>query len=276
MRLLILILAGFLGQACSHVFYQPSARHYVDPAKFNLKYEDVYFRAEDGTRLHGWFFPARSGTVKGTVVQFHGNAQNISTHFYSLVWLLDRGYNLFTFDYRGYAKSEGRPSQTGIYLDALAAIDRAHAFHRERGGGKFVIYGQSTGGAISLRALPDWKERDRVDLVVMDSAFSSYQAIAFDKLYSRWFLWPFSPLVYLLISDAYAADAVFDRVTRPLLVITGARDEIVPAKFGKVIYEGVASRLKWHWKLATGAHIDAYFIEQGAQRERFVRFLDEL
>ncbi len=276
MRFLILILAFFLGNSCSHVFYQPSARHYVDPAKFNLKYEDVFFSAKDGTKLHGWFFPTRSQKVRGTVIQFHGNAQNISTHFFSLVWLIEHGYNLFTFDYRGYAKSEGVSSQAGIYLDALAAFDQAYAFHQKSGGGKFVLYGQSTGGAISLRALPDWKECPQVDLVVMDSAFSSYQDIAFDKLHSRWFLWPFSPLAYLLISDEYAADEVFKRFTSPLLVITGDHDEIVPPKFGKVIYKGVASPRKWHWKLKSGSHIDAYFIDGGTQRARFLRFLDEL
>lgn len=276
MRHLLLILFAVLGQSCSHVFYQPSPKHFVDPAQFKLKYEDIYFRAKDGTKLHGWFFRTTAQKPKGTIVQFHGNAQNISTHFFSLIWLIQEGYNLFTFDYRGYAKSEGNPSQAGIYQDALATFDESWKLHEQNGGGKFVIYGQSTGGAISLRAVPDWKHAEKISLIVMDSAFSSYQDIAFDKLTSRWFLWPVSSLAFVLVSDRYAADDVFHKVTRPTLVIVGMKDEVVPPKFGKKIYKGIKSEKKWLWKLPNGHHIDAYHHDHGIYRKQFTNLLDEL
>jgi fermentation-respiration switch protein FrsA (DUF1100 family) len=276
MRILFIILITILGQGCSHVFYQPSPKHFVDPAQFKLKYEDIYFKSSDGTKLNGWFFPAKTKNPKGTIVQFHGNAQNISTHFFSLIWLIDEGYNLFTFDYRGYAKSEGKPSQAGIYKDALAAFDKAWEYHEKNGGGKFIIYGQSTGGAISLRAIPDWKGYDKISLIVMDSAFSSYKDIAFDKLTSRWFLYPISPLAFVLVSDEYAADEVFDKIKKPTLVIVGKKDPVVPPKCGKVIYKGVAAKEKWLWELPNGGHIDAYHHENGIYRKQFTDFLDHL
>lgn len=274
MRILFFLLFAILGQSCSHVFYQPSPKHFVDPAQFKLKYEDVYFESKDGTKLHGWFFRAKDAKPKGTIVQFHGNAQNISTHFFSLIWLIDHGYNLFTFDYRGYAKSEGKPTQAGIYLDALAAMDKARDYNQLNGNGKFVIYGQSTGGAIALRAIPDFKYYADIDLIVMDSAFSSYQDIAFDKLTDRWFLYPISPLAYVLVSDAYAADKVFKKITKPTLVIVGQKDPVVPQKLGKVIYKGIKTKEKWLWKLPNGSHIDAYHHEQGIYRQKFVDFLE--
>lgn len=274
MRILFFLLFAILGQSCSHVFYQPSPKHFVDPAQFKLKYEDVYFESKDGTKLHGWFFRAKDAKPKGTIVQFHGNAQNISTHFFSLIWLIDHGYNLFTFDYRGYAKSEGKPTQAGIYLDALAAMDKARDFNQLNGNGKFVIYGQSTGGAIALRAIPDYKYYADIDLIVMDSAFSSYQDIAFDKLTGRWFLFPFSPLAYVLVSDAYAADKVFNKITKPTLVIVGQKDPVVPQKLGKIIYKGIKTKEKWLWKLPKGSHIDAYHHQDGIYRQKFVDFLE--
>src|SRR5262245_39943051 len=106
MRILFIFLITILGQSCSHVFYQPSPKQYVNPAQFKLKYENLSFQSADGTKLNGWFFPAKTKKPKGTIVQFHGNAQNISTHFFSLIWLIEEGYNFFTFDYRGYGKSE--------------------------------------------------------------------------------------------------------------------------------------------------------------------------
>lgn len=268
------MLFAILGQSCSHVFYQPSPKHFVDPAQFKLKYEDVYFNSTDGTKLHGWFFKAKTDKPKGTIVQFHGNAQNISTHFFSLIWLIEHGYNLFTFDYRGYAKSEGKPSQAGIYQDALAAFDKAREFNQLHGNGKFVIYGQSTGGAIALRAIPDYKYYNDIDLIVMDSAFSSYQDIAFDKLTSRWFLYPISPLAFVLVSDKYAADEVFNKITKPTLVIVGQKDQVVPQKLGKVIYKGIKTKEKWLWKLPNGNHIDAYHHDKGIYRQKFVDFLE--
>ncbi len=276
MRIIFLLLFAILGQSCSHVFYQPSPKHFVDPAQFKLKYEDVYFTSADGTKLHGWFFKAKTGKPKGTIVQFHGNAQNISTHFFSLIWLIEHGYNLFTFDYRGYAKSEGKPSQAGIYQDALAAFDRAREFNQLNGNGKFIIYGQSTGGAIALRAIPDYKFYSDIDLIVMDSAFSSYQDIAFDKLTSRWFLYPISPLAYLLVSDAYAADKVFHKITKPTLVIVGQKDQVVPQKLGKVIYKGIKTNEKWLWKLPNGNHIDAYHHDKGIYRQQLLDFLERI
>lgn len=276
MRLFLIFLGTFFLGSCSNVFYQPSPKHFVDPYDYKLTYENVYFKSQDGTLLHGWFFPARGHRNKGTIVQFHGNAQNISTHFFSLIWLVEAGYSLFTFDYRGYAKSEGQPSQKGIYFDALAALETSLIYHNKSGGGKFIVYGQSTGGAISLRAIPDWYNREKIDLIVMDSAFSSYRDIAFDKLKSKWFLFPFSPIALVVISDEFAADDVYHKIHSPLLTIVGLKDEVVPAKFGKHIHKGVKSSKKWLWELPNGKHIDVFHHDQGLYREKFLNLVDSI
>lgn len=190
---------------------------------------------------------------------------------------LDKGYNLFTFDYRGYAKSEGRPSQAGIYLDALAAFDKGYELHQREGGGKYIIYGQSTGGAISLRAIPDWEKYESISLIVMDSAFDSYKDIAFDKLTDRWFLYPISPLAFVLVSDEYAADEVFKKISKPTLVIVGKHDKVVPPKFGKRIFKGISAKDKWLWKVEEGSHIDVYHHRQGLlYRDKFVDLLEKI
>lgn len=265
-----------LTMGCSTVFYQPSKSQFFDPAKYNLKYEDIWFKAQDGVKLHGWFFPAKGPKPKGTIIQFHGNAENISTHFFSLAWLVLEDYNFFTFDYRGYGKSEGTASQKGTYLDALAALEVAKKYHDENGKGHFVVYGQSTGGIISLRALPDFKDKDSVSLLVQDASYASYRGIAFDKLTDRWFLAPFSPLVFFLISDEYAAEKVFDRIHNPTLVIVGQKDKVIPQKFGKKIFKGIASQKKWLWKLPEGSHIDTYHHAGGKYRKDFLELLESL
>lgn len=276
MRYLLMIFGLFFLQSCSHLFYHPSDKHFVDPMNFKLNYQDVFFKSKDGVNLHGWFFPSKSNNPKGTVIQFHGNAQNISTHFFSLIWLIDHGYNLFTFDYRGYGKSEGKPNQEGIYLDALAALEKGKELHDKNGKGKFIVYGQSLGGAVSLRAIPDFKNSNEISLIVMDSAFASYKDIAFEKLKNVWFLWPVSPLAFVLVSDKYAADDVYEKLTRPTLVIVGMEDDVIPPKFGKNIYKGVKSKDKWLWKLPHGKHIDAYHHDNGIYRQQFLDLVERI
>lgn len=271
-----LILSLFFLQGCSHLFYQPSQRHFYDPAQFKISYEDVWFDSMDETKLHGWYFPATTGKPKGTIVQFHGNAENISTHFLSLVWLVNEGYNLFTFDYRGYGKSEGVSSQAGLYQDALAALEKGKELHSSHGQGHFIVYGQSLGGIVSMRALPDFKDKEKVTLLVLDSTFDSYQGIASEKLKSRWFLWPFSPLAYLLISDKYAARKVLNKITRPALVIVGDGDKVIPAKFGKQIYQELPADQKWLWDIPDSGHISVFHHQAVAYRRDFLLLLDKI
>ena len=263
----------FLLTGCSHLFYQPSQHQYLDPAQYKLKFEEIWFSSKDGNPLHGWLFPAQ-GEVKGTIVHFHGNAQNISTHFLNLVWTAARGYNYFIFDYRGYGRSPGTPSQATVYQDALAAIDKADEIRHQRGGGKLVVYGQSLGSIISMRALSDY-DQSKIALVVQDSPFYSYKKIAFDRLTDKWFLIPLAPFAFGLVSDEYATWPILAKVTVPTLVITGSNDIITPSLYGRYIFKHIGAEQKWWWR-TEAKHIDVYFTENGKYREMLLELLDRL
>lgn len=271
MRTKLFILVCFLLAGCSHVFYQPSDVHYLEPLQFKLKYDDIFFQSKDGVKLHGWYFPTPQKKAKGTIVHFHGNAQNISTHFLSLAWMIKEGFNLFVFDYRGYGISEGSPSQKGVYNDAIAAISKGIELHQNQG--LFVVYGQSLGGAISLRALADM-DQSKIDLIVQDSTFSSYKSIGFDVLKRSWFTYIFSPLAFLLVSDEYASDKIISKITPPTLVVVSKKDQIVPKKFGKEIYRKLRTEKKWLWTLEDGQHIEIFHNGQEKWRVEFLKLLD--
>ncbi|MGE3608742.1 MAG: alpha/beta hydrolase [Bacteriovoracaceae bacterium] len=273
MKLLLCFLLFMSG--CSHLFYQPTRIGYVDPARLKLSYQDIYFSSLDGVKLHSWFFKSTTKSSKGTLIFFHGNAQNLSAHYLNLIWVLNEGYNLFVFDYRGYGQSEGVPNQKGIYLDALAALEMGRELNNQHGNGKLVVYGQSLGGIISLRAIPDFKYADDIDLIVQDSTFTSYQNIAFDKLTSRWFLWPISPLAYVLVSDEMNSKDVISKITRPTLVIVGKKDEIVPPSQGESLYKELSTK-KWLWELPEGTHIDVFHHANFKYRKEFLDLIDKL
>jgi hypothetical protein len=256
---------------CSSLVYQPSRDTYGDPARAGVAYEDVGFAASDGVKLHAWFFPA-AGVSRGLVVQFHGNAQNLTAHSAVLYPLVKEGYDLLAFDYRGYGKSEGEPSQEGLNRDALAAIEYAL---KRRPGGPLVLYGQSLGGAVLLRAYADAGERarERVRAVVVEGAFHSYRAIARDLLSRNVFTWLFQPLGSLLVSDEYSPEEAIPKVSPTrLIVIHGEGDDVIPAEFGKKIFE-LAREPKQLWLVPGGSHIDAMSIGGGAVRRRLVDLL---
>ncbi|MEN9724179.1 MAG: putative lipoprotein, partial [Pseudomonadota bacterium] len=203
-RPFLLIVGTMVASGCSHLAYQPSRFHYGYPERAKIHYEKVDFKSRDGTALTGWFFPAVKRNSRGpipTVIQFHGNAENMTSHFFSLYWLIEAGYNVFTFDYRGYGRSEGSPDQAGVNLDVLAAIDyvrgRIPASNSCR---DLILYGQSLGGAALARGLADLEDRSRISAVILEGSFYSYRKIAQDILRRVWLTYLFQHLAYVLVS----------------------------------------------------------------------------
>lgn len=249
--------------------------HYP-PKRLGHKPNEIKFESSDKVKLFAWHFPSKIKKTKGTIIQFHGNAENISSHYVSLVWVINYGYHHFIFDYRGYGGSEGQPDQKGTYLDALAALNEAWKIHQKHTPNKkFIVYAQSLGGAIAMRAIEDFKHKKSIDLIVLDSTFSSYQRVARRTLSRRWFTWIFSPLAWVLISDQYSADESIENNKIPLLVIHDKDDPSVPFSCSEDIYEKTKTK-KDFWKLEDGRHIAVFAPDRIKNRERFVKFLNSI
>lgn len=270
----IWILGLMLLTGCSSVFYQPDPYMYFPPEAFGFEKKDLYFESSDGTGLHAWFFAAK-GSPKGTIVQFHGNAENISSHYLSLVWLVNEGYNLFSIDYRGYGESRGRPDREGIRKDALVALDQAFELHRKSQAKKFIVYGQSLGGAIVMDAFLDWPHQEQTQLIVMDSTFSSYKSVARRALKNHWLTWLFSPLGYLFVSDEHAPRHRLGELKTRLLVIHDKNDPVVTYQNGLDLFD-LANNQKEFWSTDYGLHIGIFARGHTDQRNRFLKFLSEL
>ena len=106
------------------IVFFPTRELEGSPEDFQLPYENVFFPAADGTRLHGWFVPATRPEVRATLLWFHGNAGNISHRLDNLARLhrhLD--LSIFIFDYREFGLSAGAIS-TGIASSCSAWIKR--------------------------------------------------------------------------------------------------------------------------------------------------------
>lgn len=256
--------------ACNSLFYQGDRKRWYPPEDFGIFCEYSPLQTADGLQLMTMHCPAKTPQSKGVVIQFHGNAQNMHAHYRILSWLLDEGYALLTFDYRGYGASEGESSRAGIYLDAQAMLDHA----RQKYGDQLrIFYGQSLGGAVLMRALLDSGPRED-EIYIFEGTFLSYQAVARTALAARWFLWPLQFLAYVLVTDTYSSEeqaALFSG--KKVLVIHGEKDPIVPIGHGEKIAEKMQQPL---WRIAGGKHLDTWQMEHGRLRQELIQKLDSL
>ena len=244
----VLILAAFAWAGLDNVFYYPDHREYTTPTADGYKYEEVQFQSKDGTKLSGWFIPAQ-GEALGTVIHFHGNAQNMSAHYSSVSWLPANGFNLFVFDYRGYGKSEGKVSRRGVYEDLIAAIETIKS-RTDIDQNKIILFGQSIGGANALTVAGN-NPFDGIVGIATDSAFSSYKSVAMDHTTLL------KPLAALLIGNKLSPKKTVQNIAPiPLLFIHGTADKVVPYKHAQILLEQ-AGDPKELWTIPNGQHTEA-------------------
>ena len=267
-----LLIAGMLSAVlagCSSVFFYPYRPYIQTPERLGLAYEDVYFNAADGTRLHAWFLPAQ-GKAVGTILFLHGNAENISTHIMSVNWLPARGFNVFLLDYRGYGASEGEPTLEGVQDDVSSAL-RTLLARPDVNPDRIVVFGQSLGGTIAIYNVAHSPYRRHVRALVEESAFASYRQIAREKLDNVWLTWLFQYPLSWTISDRYSPSKAVAQVSPiPLLIIHGDKDFIVPVHNAKRLFD-LAREPKQMWIVEGGGHIQAFQHEK--YRDRFVDYL---
>jgi hypothetical protein len=227
---LVAVVALLLAGCVERMFFYPDSAQYAQPQRFGLAHEDVFITTADGLRLHGWWLPAKGATL-GTVLHLHGNAANVSNHLPLVAWLPGAGFNVLMLDYRGFGRSQGRPTLAGVVDDAAAAL----AYLRSRpdvDARRIVVIGQSLGGATALRLLA--RDGDGVRLAVIEAAFASYRGIARDAALQSLVLAPLLPLALPMLPGA-ADDpvAALAAVRVPLLIVHGTADEVIPFSHGE-------------------------------------------
>jgi len=201
--------------------YFPMQRMLATPAEAGLAFEEVSFAASDGVKLHGWYLPRAD--AKLTALFCHGNAGNVSDRVEKLVILHSLGVNVFIFDYRGYGRSEGRPSEQGTYRDALAAYEWLRA-QKKTEPRQIVLYGESLGCAMAVEVAT----QHDVGGVVLESAFTNVPDMARA-------IYPIIPL-HLFCHYRYDSLAKLGRVKAPVLIFHSREDEIVPFQHGQRLF----------------------------------------
>ncbi len=195
-----------------------------------LAVEDVWLTAEDGVKLHAWWIPApgEQASPVPVILAFHGNAANLPNREEIFRLLREAPAHVLAVEYRGYGKSEGRPSEAGIYADARAGYDY---LTRQRGiaPGRIIVYGASLGTAVAT----DLAVNRKVGGVTLEAPFPSVAALA-RRVY--WFL----PGLGALARTKLDTVGKISRMQAPLLVLHCTRDPVIPIEFGRQVYAAAA------------------------------------
>jgi len=201
--------------------YHPDRVLTVTGAELGRPFDDVMFKASDGVELNGWFYPAYTNSPHAglVVLHCHGNAGNIGGRLDVCRMLLATGVNVLVFDYRGFGRSQGWPSEEGTYLDAQAA----YQWLRRRGfpANRIIPYGVSLGGGVAS----ELALREPVGGLVLQSTFTSVTDLGAEYF-------PWLPVRWLG-TIRYDTRSKLPLLHVPVLIMHSRTDETVPFPHSK-------------------------------------------
>lgn len=205
------------------LIYFPSPYPDGDWNPKGLVFEDAWFEAADGTKVHGWYVPKKN--ARAAVLFCHGNGGNITHRVDKLQLLHSKSdVSVLIFDYRGYGRSEGSPDEQGVLADARAA--RTWLAKRENiPETQIVLMGESLGGAVAV----DLAATDGARALILESSFSSLPDVAafhYSWLPVRW-----------LMRTRFDSAAKIGNYHGPLLMTHGDSDTIVPLPSAQRLFD---------------------------------------
>lgn len=201
-----------------------------------LGVEDVWLRSGK-YRIHGWWVPLEGAPA--AVLFLHGNAGNVTHRARHIRAWRSAGAAVLVIDYRGYGRSEGRPSEAGIYEDAMAG----YRYLRGRGYSpdRILVHGESLGTVAAAHVAA----MEPVGALILEAPFPSARAVANAVL----------PLLGPMLVWGFDLKSRLSRVRAPVLVIHGGQDEIIPCRLGRAVFEA-APEPKQFWELPGAGHND--------------------
>ena len=247
LQLLLLIVFLYLTAVVSIYFYQrnllyhPNENNYFGD-KLEVNIEKVNIKTPDNLSLLGWFHKKDLNKFK-TIVYFHGNAGTLENRIHKLNHFKDMEVNFLIIAWRGFSGNEGKPSENGLYMDGLSAINWIidQGVKEE----DIILYGESLGTGIAT----ELAQNKNFAGVILETPFTSMINAAKE-------FYPYIP-VNLLLKDRYENYKKIKNIKIPILIMHGEQDTIVPFKMGKKMYQ-LANEPKYFYFTKYDDHMMVY------------------
>ena len=246
----LLVIAFMLYRFEHSQVYHPTRDAESTPDDVGRPAEEIWLNTSDGLRLHAWFFAAEKASPRARFVMLfcHGNGGNLTSRPGYYRAILETGVSLLTFDYRGYGRSDGQPSEAGTYTDAATAYQwlRTRGFAPEH----ILVWGESLGGGIASQLAAT----ERVGGLVLQSTFTSIPDIGAE-------LFPWLP-VKLISRIKYDTLSRLPEIPCPVVVMHSRADTTIGFHHGERNF-AVARETKAFVEIG-GDHNDALLANRAA------------
>lgn len=217
--------------------------------EFAFEYEELVFTPEAEVSLHGLLLKAND--PKGIIIYFHGNRGSVERWAIVGDNLRQHGYDVIVMDYRGYGKSSGPRSESGLYRDAAYVYDailKAYDYQQ------VFVYGRSLGSAVATMLATNRS----IDHLILETPMTKIREV----IPALNFLLVYKPLL------AYEFNSLgrIHQITCPITIIHGTSDAIVPYRMGLELYENIDHAEKKLITINGGKHnnLDTFEICQQA------------
>jgi fermentation-respiration switch protein FrsA (DUF1100 family) len=254
---ILILLFFFIRFIEQRSLYFPLKEIEATPAAIGLDYEDVTVTTNDGLQLTGWFIP--SAHSRDTILLSHGNGGNISHRLEKIKILHALDLDVLIYDYRGYGRSSGKPSEDGLYRDAQVMYD--YLIHeRKIPVQRIIAYGESLGGAVAI----DLAVKRDLGAIIIESGFASIHDMA-KKIFG--------------VAPSFLIHAKYDSVDKirtiqiPKLIMHSPDDEVVPFSQGRGLFEN-APEPKIFVELQ-GGHNDGFLVSGDVYSKAIDAFVEK-
>lgn len=266
-QFIILLFSFLFFTSCNHLLYPAVREPFIDKKFIRPQPPvDVWIPVNKTEKLHAWYFESSAKNKKGQIVHFHGNGQNLTTHFMFFKWAVDLGFDYYIFDYRGYGQSsDDQATQEKTVQDGQAVLRFVYSKNPQL---PVIAVAQSLGTNVLSRTLQEIEPSFYPQMVVFDSSFLSYQAAARSTLKQRWFLYPLIPLTYLVLDDTWSGYVQTAKSpVLPALFFHGASDSMIRMELGQQAYDLWPGPKQWILD-SDGTHTGTFADPRYAQKNR--------
>lgn len=235
----LLIYVGFhaiLFYLQERYIYFPPKPGTSTPADYGLNFNKFFIDTVDGFKLSAWFIPQLNSKTNTPILLYcHGNGANINMLAEVSSIFNSYGWESLIFDYRAYGESSGNfsdLSEDALAKDAESALRWIKSNFPDR---PVIVWGHSLGSAVAARLSQDYD----FEGVILEDTFPSLKDIAIERF-------PIFPLVRFLLKDEFnTLEYLQNRKYKPVLIMHGEKDQVIPLKFGQETYDKTPDPSNW-------------------------------